>query len=141
MAQPPSIRQVSRELLGEVPGWVGKILSPLNTFMSQVTDGLSANLTVNENLAQAWLLVTVTEGEVPNPQAVAKLGPRQAYGLTVERVEVLDGGAAPVAAVGVDWTPTTVQVNNVGRPGVKITKVHGLATGTRATLTLLVKAE
>lgn len=141
MAQPPSIRQVSRELLGDVPAWVGKLLSPLNAFLSQVQDGLSANLTVKENLAQEWLLVTVTEGEAPSPQAVKKLGTRQAYGLSVERVQVLDGGTAPTGAVGVEWTPATVLVEGVGVPGVKITAVRGLASGTRATLTLLVKAE
>lgn len=142
MARPPSIRQISRELLGaNVEEWVDRMLNPLNTFMGQVQDALTANLTVTENLAMTWLEVTVTEGDVPLPQAVPGLKARTAKGLTVERVQVLDGGAVPTAAVWVDWAPTTVLKGTTGVPGVQFIGVYGLATGTRATLILLVKAE
>jgi hypothetical protein len=142
MARPPSIRQISRELLvGSLPEWLDGLLKPLNTFMGQVQDALSRNLTVTENLAMAWLDVTVTEGVAPNSQAVSGLGTRTVKGISVERVQVLDGGAAPTAAVAVLWAPTTVLKGSAGVPGVQITEVVGLASGTRATLTLLLKAE
>lgn len=140
MAAPPSLRQISREALGDVPAYVDRLLEPLNRVLGELADALSGNITV-ENLAAARVDVTVSEGSTPPAILLPKLRGRAPWGVTVERVQVLSGGAAPTAAVGVLWAPTSIQQGQVAQPGLQITAVYGLATGTRATLTLLVKGE
>ena len=140
MSAPPSVRQISREALKDAPGWVDGLLQPINTFLRQVVDLFSGNLTVSENLAQAWVTVPVTEGVTVNPFPAA-LKSRPAKGITVERVATVSSGGTPgtppTGAVTVIWEPTTVD----GKPYVRITNITGLSTGARYNLTLLVKAE
>jgi hypothetical protein len=140
MAPPPSLRQISREALGDVPAYVDRLLEPLNRILGEIQDALSGNITV-ENLAAARVDVTVSEGTTPPAIPLPKLRGRAPWGVTVERVQVLGGGAAPTSAVGVLWAPTSIQQGQVAQPGLQITAVYGLAAGARATLTLLVKGE
>lgn len=140
MATPPSIRQITRELLGDVPGWLDRLLQPLNQFLQQTGDALSNNLTPSQNLAQCWLALTVTAvdtrtiQEVPL-QALPRLKGRTAYGVSVERVSVASGTLDWFPSV--DWSPASVE----GKPAIQIHTVYGLNAGAVATLTLLVKAE
>lgn len=140
MSAPPSIRQITREALGDAPEWVDALLKPLNTVLGQLGDLLGHNVTVSENLAQAWVDVTVTGDAEVAPIAVNLRG-RPARGVDVQRVAALGTGStpgtAPESSVGIIWAPTTVD----GKPGISISQVFGLASGARYTLTLLVKAE
>jgi hypothetical protein len=140
MSAPPSVRQIAREALKDAPGWLDGLLQPLNTFLRQAVDLLSGNLTVSENLAQAWLEVTVSDG-VATPPVIPALKGRVPKGVTVEKVATLGTGGTPGVApsgpVTVLWEPTTLN----GRPAIRITNVTGMATGGRYNITLLVKAE
>lgn len=141
MSPPPRIRQITREMLGaDVPGWLDTLLTPLNKVLTQLGDLFSNNLTVSENLAMRWVEVQVVEGSTPAPTAVELAG-RVPKGVSVERVAVqpsgVTPGTAPSGAVTVEWSPVTV----AGKPAVQLTRVWGLAAGSKATLTLLVKAE
>src|SRR5689334_10495624 len=68
MSTPPTVRQITREAIGDVPGWFDRVLQPLNQFLQQAVDALAGNLTVGQNLAQQWLTLTVTEGVASSPR-------------------------------------------------------------------------
>lgn len=105
-------------------------------WIEETARALASNLTVKENLLQCWLPLTVVEGTTPGIQPLPLLRGRPAYGLSVERVEVISGGGV-TGPVYVDWAPTFLN----GKPALKVLSVYGLAAGTKATLTLLMKAE
>lgn len=104
-------------------------------WIEEVARALTSNLTVKENLAQCWLPLTVVEGTLPPIQPLTALRGRAAYGLSVERVQVVSGSLT--GPVWVHWEPAFLN----GKPALKTLAVYGLASGTKATLTLLVKAE
>lgn len=135
MAPPPSVRQISREALGEgVPGWADRMLGQLNRFMGQVVDGLTGNLD-SRNLNEAFVDIAVTEGTTPNP-FVAPLSGRKVRSVQVAKVATLGTGGAPGVApsgpVFVLWDNATVD----GKPGVQVSTIYGLGTGGRYTITL-----
>ena len=139
MAPPPSERQISRETLGEVPGWVDRLLVPLNRFMTQMADAMSANLD-SRNVAEAFVDMVVTEG-VALPPFVAPLRGRKVRSVQVAKVSALGTGgtpgAAPTGPVFALWDNATVD----NQPGVSISTVLGLATGARYTITFHLRAE
>lgn len=138
MATPPSIRQISRESLGDAPAWMDKLLQPLNTFLRQVSDAMANNLD-GQNLAEAYLDIQVTEGQAVR-SFVAPLRGRVPQAVLVVKTSPLGTGGtpgvAPTGPVFVDWAPTTVD----SKPGVVINQVFGLSTGAKYTITLLFKA-
>lgn len=141
MSAPPSIRQITREAVSGAPDWVDKLLTPLNTALTQIQDLFTHNITIGENLAAAWVDITFTAGQTIPPLAVDLRG-RPPRGVTVQRTAALGTGSTPGtppgSSVGVEWAPTTVG----GKPGIQITTVHGgLTNGERYTLTLLVQAD
>jgi len=104
-------------------------------WIEEVARALASNLTVKENLAQCWMALTVVQGTTPGIQPLPLLRGRTAYGLSVERVELVSGSLT--GPVWLHWEPTYLN----GKPALKTLAVYGLATGAKANLTLLVKAE
>lgn len=104
-------------------------------WIEEASRALNANLTVSENLAQCWLVLTVVEGQPFAIQPLTALRGRAAFGLSVERVQVISGGL--VEPVWVNWEPALLD----GKPALKILSVFGLQPGSKVKLTLLVKAE
>jgi len=104
-------------------------------WIEEVAKALASGLTVRENLAQCWLPVTVIVGQEYALQPLPNLKGRPAYGVSVERVQVVSGSVT--GPVWVHWEPTTLK----GQHALKLLTVYGLAASTKATLTLLVKAE
>lgn len=104
-------------------------------WIEEVAKALASGLTVKENLAQCWLTLAVVQGAIPAIQPLTALRGRVAYGLSVERVEVVSGSLT--GPVWVHWEPSFLN----GKPALKTLAVYGLAAGTKANLTLLVKAE
>lgn len=138
MAMPPSVRQITREALGDAPAWMDKLLQPLNLFLRQVGDALANNLD-GQNLAESYLDLQVTEGQSV-ASFVAPLRGRVPKAVLVVKATALGSGGTPgtppSGPVYVDWASTTVDA----KPGVAIAQVFGLAPGARYTLTLLLKA-
>jgi hypothetical protein len=104
-------------------------------WIEEVSVALGSGLTVLENLAQCWFVLTVTEGQSVGTQPIPGLRGRKPYGLSVERVQLVSGSLT--GPVWVHWEPAMLR----NAPALKVVSVYGLASGTRATLTLLVKAE
>lgn len=136
MATPPSIRQITREVLGgAVPAWADKLLTSLNQHMQQVADALTGNLTPGQNFAMQWLEVRVVGGQSSAPLALPKLKGKAPYGVSVEGVTA-DPGVVE-GPVTVTWEAVTLE----GKPAINLTGVYGVSSGMAATLTLLVKAQ
>ena len=135
MATPPSIRQITREALGDAPAWVDKLLQPLNAFLQQTVDALSQGLTPSQNFAQCWVTVKLTDGVMPPPQALPALKGKVPKGVSVEAATFTFG--TPEGVPLVDWGVTAVD----GKPGLLIRRVTGIQENAQVTLTLLVKAE
>lgn len=104
-------------------------------WIEETSRALASSLTVKENLAQCWLSLTVVHGTLPAIQPIPGLHARPAYGLSVERVVLVSGSLT--GPVWLHWEPTFLN----GKPAMKTLAVYGLATGAKANLTLLVKAE
>jgi hypothetical protein len=104
-------------------------------WVEDVSQALSSGLTVAENLSQCWVSLAVVEGQAVGIQPLPLLRGRVPFGLSVERVQLSTGSLT--GPVWVHWEPATVR----NAPALKVLTVYGLATGARATLTLLVKAE
>jgi hypothetical protein len=140
MATPPSIRQITRETLGDVPAWLDKVLLPLNTFMQQVTDALSGNLS-GQNFTQGWVRIAVAEGQaLPAPFIVPGLKGRAPAGVTMEGFTVQSGSVTTTPSVA--WeVSSALSAAGASVPAVRLTSVYGLDSAARVTLTLLVKAE
>lgn len=67
MANLPKITRIRREDLPDAPGWIEKLLYPLNLFMEGVYQALNKNLTYAENLA-----AKVVEFEFTTPAAYGR---------------------------------------------------------------------
>jgi hypothetical protein len=140
MAKPPLANGIDVASLGGGPGgippWAIALIERLSTFMSQVSEALSGNLTT-ENGAEAFVDVEVTGGQTAKPFTYEFRGGRKVRGVFVGSAVGIAGDANPEAAVNIAWTATTVN----GKPGVQLTGFSGVSTGKRARLTLLLKAE
>lgn len=138
MAKPPETRSIRKDAIEGAPDWLDGLLRPLNSFMSQVGDGLAANLSV-QNLAARYADVRVTGGSQPKAFPVGIQGRKAACVLLAK----VDGDAADfTASPGFLWAPCTAKDSKgLDVPGVQVTQVFGLTTGKQATFTLLVLGE
>lgn len=59
MKLPTITRLVVEDFSRDIQGWIGKLIEPLNSFMSKVKSGLDKNITVNDNLAGQIKTLTV----------------------------------------------------------------------------------
>lgn len=131
MAALPKVREILESVVGKTSE-LKSLLKEVNSFIRDTVTALDSNLTVAENLAQCWLEVRITEGQLPNPITLPLLKGRAPFGLTVEAVSVLSGSIS--GPVWVDWEPR-------GTNAIKLRAVYGLSTGAVVNLRLLVKAE
>lgn len=88
-------------------GWIGKLLTPLNQYIEQVTAGLNQGLTLADNLKAQASNVSVTAGQVyPIKQAYSlNEKPRSVH---IGSIRVSDG-STPTAAFSVYWQPGQLQ--------------------------------
>lgn len=136
MAKPPLLRVLNLTALGDVPPWGRLLVEQLSTFVQQVTDALSGNLTT-ENAAETFRDIDVVGGQDVAPVAYSLRGGRKVRGVFVAQAVGLGGDADPEAAVSIAWRHVSVS----GGTGIQLTGVSGVSTGKRARITLLLKAE
>ena len=60
MAEVPVVRILSRENISESPGWIVKLIQPLNLIIESLTGALSNRLTFGENISAQQHEVTFT---------------------------------------------------------------------------------
>lgn len=110
MARIPSQRRIIREDLSEAPGWIEKLLTPLNSFMEAIYSALNKNLTFTENIRSqiAFLEFETAPSYVASntfePLRFENFMRQRAVGVIVLQAYVLDQLNEPMAsAVTCDW--------------------------------------
>lgn len=139
MAAPPTLGPLTLEAMPGAPGWLEKLLKPLNPFVAAVRGALTKGLTPGDNMDAAWLEVTLTAPTLP--EAIPTKTRGAAHGVFLARVRTLEG-SAPSAAPAILWEAATRPEAGGGHtPCIRLTAVSGLTSGSRYSLRLLVLAE
>jgi len=102
MAKPIKADRLIVEDYKEQKSWIGKLLSPINSFMESVVAALNRSLTLKENLAADMLTVQL-DGTMPVKLAwTLKARPRA---VSVGDVYRKDGASVTLTdAVGIKWS-------------------------------------
>lgn len=91
MASPPSIQRFYSDDYKEAPSWFkSTFLSTLNLFVFPTYNALNKNLTVGDNINQAYETITVTGNSTPANNTASFLNPIQGNptGVTVVDVQI-----------------------------------------------------
>lgn len=141
MAKLPTSKKVLREDLKDAPGWIDRLLSPLNSFMESIYYALDKNLTYTENLACNVKTIEFTTlptyGSLPvldnwQVQKFTHSLKSKPFGVSLERVQEKSNTYAVITnPVSLDWN----EANGV----ISINYVTGLEPSKTYILTLLVK--
>lgn len=97
-----NISRILGEILPtDVQKWIGKVLDPINSFLSQVKTGMDKGLSVNDNLRGAIKTVKVENGSQATVQYDTGYNPKI---IVVGKVEDLtDLSWVPTYHIGVTW--------------------------------------
>lgn len=136
MAALPPIKRIFKEDLGaDVPGWITRLLAPLNQFMASVYQALNKGLTFAQNIKSDEREFQVQAGTDPddNTFSFPLTNVQQPRGVFVENVFLRDGTpivftAAPYVSWTWDSSTNTLQI--IG--------ITGLTNGTTYTVRVLV---
>jgi hypothetical protein len=136
MARPPSSDTPVPKPEDDAAEWLRRLFQRIAAHMRDVTDGLTRQLTVSENLAGGWYEFTHTKGQaLPKPFAVDGLGGREPY--AVDLVRWYDNTGAMTWA-DFQWTP----IQKEGRWLVRLDSFSSdLPTGETATLRFRILAK
>ena len=121
MASLPPINRLSREDLADAPGWVDRLLYPLNLFFDSVYRALNKELTFGDNIDSQELTFRLQAGVTPEDNIVQFLVTmkNKPTGLLLKNVTLVAGNYTPIqAAVFVEWYYADGSVN--------ITSITGL---------------
>jgi len=130
MAKLPQIVRLSREDYRGAPAWFEKLISVLNIFIVSVYNALANGLTFGENIRS--LVVTFEITASTNSTETKTSIPMPSWKPTgVFLVQALESTSQPLyAAPGVSW--------KLGQGKIDITAIHGLTSGRKYTITLIV---
>jgi hypothetical protein len=136
MASVPSIQRFYSDDYKAAPDWFKKtFLNTLNLFVFPTYNALNKNLTVGENINQAYETISLTGNSTPTNNTTSFLNPIEGAptGVTVLNVTIAGTPTTqyPTAAVQVFWTFDGTSVN--------IGSITGLTTGVSYQLTLRVE--
>lgn len=136
MASPPSIQRFYSDDYKEAPSWFkNSFLNTLNLFVFPAYNALNKNLTVADNLNEAYEVIGVIGNVTPTSNVASFLNPIQGdpTGVTVVNVQITGTPTQqyPTAAVQVFWTfdGTSIQIG----------AITGLANGVTYSITLKVE--
>ncbi len=104
MARIPPIKRLTTEDFKDQTSWIGKLIQPLNEFMSSVSLALTRGLTFSENMAAQVKDVKVTHAASAYPlKFLYDLSSKPQGALVVRVVEVSDTPSVLSNAVYADW--------------------------------------
>lgn len=133
MARLPPFKRFSIESFKEVSEWIGKLLSPLNSFMETVSTALNNGITVEDNMRAEFKTISVRqEASGTYPILFTPKFADRPRSLIVSLVaENSDNPSTLTTAVFADWAYTSsgqIAINNL----------TGLTNGKVYSVTLLV---
>jgi len=76
MKLPTISRLVVEDFPKEIQGWVGKLVEPLNTFMTKLKSGLDKGITINDNLSGQIRTLSVKNVSASTPVSFSYKSPR-----------------------------------------------------------------
>lgn len=136
MASPPSIQRFYSDDYKEAPTWFkSTFLNTLNLFVFPVYNAVNKNLTVDDNLNQAYQTISLTGSSTPTNNTASFLNPIQGTptGISVINVQItgVPTQEYPTAAVQAFFTfdGTSIQIGSI----------TGLSDGVLYTITLKVE--
>lgn len=108
MSKLPSFSRLTLEDFGSEKSWIGKLISPLNAFMTEIVSAFSNGLTFSENLSAVVKTVYVPAGSTSFPIYFAWTLKSKPIGLWVVSAYEASGTHTNfTAAVSADWEYTT----------------------------------
>jgi hypothetical protein len=141
MAKLPTTKKILREDLKDAPGWIDRLLSPLNSFMDSIYYALDKNITFTENIActikkvEFTTLPTYGTGNLTDHWQVQRFThnlKNKPFGISLEKVEQKSNTYAVITnPVFIDWSE--------GNGIITLNYVTGLEPSSTYILTLLVK--
>jgi len=124
----PEITIIRKEELPDAPGWIDRILAPLNKFFKSIYNILDKKVTFDDNITSQKVNIVLTDNDLPY-QIATSLEP---FGVIL--CQIVEQGVgyhkAITSAVYVDWS------FNEGY--VKIENITGITSGTKYRLKLLI---
>lgn len=131
MARLPPIKRLTTEDFKDQASWIGKLLLPLNDFMSTVSRALSKGLTFTDNFSAQVRELVHTESADAYPVKFLSTLPSRPVGLWVVRARDMATTPQTLAGgVSADWDFKDGQVI--------INKFTGLTTGRKYDLCVII---
>lgn len=137
MALIPDLKRLSMEDLPGAPGWVQRLIAPLNMFMEQTYTCLNKNLTLTQNVSGKFVelvILTPTDyatGGFPVVQFPWEFSKAVQAVTVVHVVNVASTTAKLLLAPFPTWTQT-------GGGSVRVSYISGLAASTKYSIRLQV---
>jgi hypothetical protein len=136
MAAPPSIQRFYSDDYKESPDWFKKtFLNTLNLFVFPVYNAMNKNLTVAQNLNQAYVTISLTGSSTATNNVTSFLNPIQGdpTGVTVVNVQIT-GTSTPT------FPTSAIQVySSFDGSSISIGSITGLADTVNYSITLRVE--
>jgi hypothetical protein len=118
------VKTLRREDFQAQADWIGRLLQPLNEFMSAVQTALNRDLTVADNLRAQIAEVSITENQT-YPLGIKLTLPNGALGLAVLRAYEKNNPSNTIgSAVWADWEALKGEVRLNGLTGLSASKSY-----------------
>lgn len=124
MATLPPINRISKEDLRDAPGWIDRLLYPLNLFFDSVYRSLNRSLTFHDNIDSQEIIFRITAGAAAadNTAQFIVTMKNKPTGLILKSASRVAGNYTPIGSpVFVEWYYET--------GSIKITAISGLTVG------------
>lgn len=138
MSSPPDFKRILREDLKEAPGWIDKLITPINQFFEQTQSLFNGQLTVGDNVAGGLVKIsfstpadyTTANGFTPVKFTWSRSGSMNA--ILIGKIAVSSGNYTVMTKpVSLDWRQLDVSTGQVNF-------ITGLEPSTKYTATLVV---
>jgi|SRR6478736_4481924 len=122
MAKLPPVTRIIQEDFKEQSSWIGKLLQPINSFMTSIVSALSHGLTFGDNFAAQVKDLEFSENANTYPLYFKSTTATKPVGLWVVNASEIAATPSPILnAVYADWEYADGQV--------RINNITGLTTG------------
>lgn len=132
MATLPPINRISKEDLKDAPGWIDRLLYPLNLFFDSVYRALNRSLTFHDNIDSQEISFSIKSGASAstNTNKFSVTMKNKPTGLILKTATLVAGNYTPIGnAVFIDWY--------YEGGFLFITAISGLTNGSTYNITIL----
>lgn len=131
MARLPAISRLVIEDFPSEKSWIGKLIQPLNTFMTEIIQGLNRGLTFSENMFSQIITVKAIGAASFAPVYFKSTIGRPIGIVVLKYVDAANTPTTNTTAIGLDWS------YDFATELVTLNAVPGLVNGITYNITLL----